>query len=261
MTYPEFSTYVANIAGEPIHLVVDILLIAILLSFIIHGAIKGFVSSVFTFIKPVGSIILAFLLCRSVGNFLFEIGLFDGIIESVKTSIIEVITEDAFLAENQGKTVTGFTGIIGALLALSGNTEFSNKLSGLLTCDDAVITEIACAVVSAFAVIVAFVGLLLLGRLFMSLVCQLLNKLCELPGLKAINIVAGLLFGALIGAFVTWLSSYLLYFLCSWLGGTMEISFFAPFGNGEGTYIQQFFFHFNPIQFALQTLADSMVFA
>lgn len=261
MTYPDFSTYISNIATAPVNLVVDIALIALLLSFIIHGAIKGFVSSIFSFIKPIGSFFLAVLLCRTVGAFLFEIGLFDGLVETVKESIIGIVTEDEFLAENQGKTVTGFTGIIGALFALSGNNELATKISGIMTCDDAVITEIASAIVSAFAVVVAFVLMLLLGRLLMSLVCQILNKLCELPGLKAINIVAGLLFGALIGAFVVWLSSYLLYFLCGWLGNSMNVAFFAPFGNGEGTYVQQFFFHFNPIQFALQTLADSMVFA
>lgn len=261
MSYPHISTYFSQILSEPIHLIVDLILLAVLVIFIVHGAKKGIVSTIFSFIKPIGSFMIAILLCRAFGALLFEIGIFDNMVNNVKESIVNIVTEDEFLAENQGKTVTGFTGIIGALFALSGNNELATKISGIMTCDDAVITEIASAVVSAFAVVVAFVSLLFLGRLLMVLLCKLLNRLCKLPGLHAMNTAAGLLFGLLIGSFVVWLLSYFLYFLCSWLGTSLDISFFVAFGNGEKTYVQQFFFNFNPIQFALKSLADSMVFA
>ncbi len=261
VSYPHVFTYFSQIFREPIHLIIDVTLLTILALFMIHGARKGIVSTIFSFVKPIGSLLIACLFCRVFGALLFEIGIFDNMINNVKESIIEIVTEDEFLAQNQGKTVTGFTGIIGALFSLSGNNELATKISGIMTCDEAIITDIARSVVSAFSVIVAFVVLLFLGRLIMILLCKLINRLCKLPGLHAMNTVAGLLYGFLVGGFVVWLSSYFIYFLCSWLGTTVNIPFFAAFGNGEKTYVQQFFFHFNPIQFALKSLADSMVFA
>ncbi len=261
MEYPNFGDYISGIATAPINLLCDLILVTIVIVFAVQGAKKGFVNSTYSFVKPVGTLIIAFLLCRPLGNWLFDMHLFDGLTESVKNSLVDMIQSNEFLAEHEGQTVTGFTGIIGALLALSGDQELTEKLSNILTADPETMYEIASSITSVLAVIFTFIALLIFGGLLIKLAFKLLDQVFSLPVLNVVNFICGIVMGLLIGGVIAWLSSYLIYFLVTWLGGTMNIPFFAAFGTGKGTYIEQFLFGFNPVRFALESLADSMIFA
>lgn len=261
MSYPDLGTYISNIPTAPVNVVVDLLLIVTFLVFVIRGAKRGFVVSALHFAKPILAVFVAWFACEAVGAWLCEAHFFDGLTDSIKNGITDIVTSSDFQAEHAGQTVTGFTGIIGALLALSGNEELAKNLTGFITGDEAVILEVASAITSVVAVIVSFILLLILVNIGIRLVAALLDKLFKLPGLNVINGLLGLIFGILRGLIICWCLSYVLYFLCTWLGTSMGIEFFAAFGAGEGTYIEQALFNFNPIQWALDALASSLVFA
>ena len=261
MGYPDFSTYISNIAVKPVNIVVDLILLCIALTFVIKGARRGFVVSAINFARPLASVFIAWFACEAVGVFLCDAGFFSGMTEMLMNGLRDAITDPEFQAEHAGETVTGFTGIIGALLALSGNEQLAKDLSGFISGDETLLMEIALSITSVVATIVSFVLLLILANILIRILASVLGKIFELPGLNVLNTLLGIAFGALCGLIVCWGMSYVLYFLCTWLGTSVGIDFFQGFGTGEGTYIEQAFFNFNPIQWAIEALSDSLVFA
>ncbi len=261
MSYPSFGTYVSNIFSAPVFLVADLILIAIALFLIIRGAKRGFMGTALNLLRPVSTVLIAVFGCQLFGEFLYDVGILNGMQDSVFEALKGIVANPEFQAEHAGETVTGFTGIIGALIAFSGNQELVSNLAGFVTGDEAVLREIAAGIVQSASVIIAFILLLFFGSLLLKMLIAVINAIFKLPGLHFVNTTLGLLLGILSACIVTWLASYLIFFLFTWLGGTMQIPFFQAFGNGEGTYLLQMLYHFNPIQWALQTLADSMVFA
>ncbi len=261
LNLPDIGTYFSNIASAPVNLVADLLLLFVFLFFVFRGARRGFVRSAFALIKPIGTILIAVFLCRPIGEFLFQNHMFDGMVEAIKEAIFEIVNAENFQNEHAGQTVVGFSGILGVLFSLVGNNELVDKLTGIVTGNPEAVTEVAESITSAAAVVITFVVLLILGGLIMKVVASLLNLICKLPGLNFINKLLGFLFGIVIGAVIAWLLSYVVFFIFTWLGGeNMNISFFTAFGDGSGTYIQQFLYHFNPIQYALTALEDALIF-
>ncbi len=257
LSFPDIGTYFSS----PVNIVADLILLFVFLFFVIRGARRGFVRSAFSLIKPIGAILIAVFLCRPIGEFLFEHHLFDGIVDAIATALRDIVQAEDFAGKYEGQTIVGFSGIIGVLFSLFGDNELVEKLAGLVTGDESVITEIAENITSAAAVVITFIVLLILGGIIMKFVAWLLNLICKLPGLNFINKLLGLVFGVVIGATIAWLLSYAIFFIFTWLGGeNMNIPFFAAFGDGSGTYIQQFLYHFNPLQYALTALEDALIF-
>ncbi len=261
MSYPSIGTYFSNILSAPVFLVADLILVAIALFLVIRGAKRGFMGTALHLIRPVSTVLIAFFGCRLFGEFLFESGLLNGMQDSVFESLKGIVANPEFQEQHAGQTVTGFTGIIGALIALSGNSELVTDLAGFVTGDETILREISASIVESAAVVVAFILLLFFGSLLIKMLIAVINAIFKLPGLNLVNKLLGFVLGVFSAAVVCWLASYLIFFLFTWLGGTMNIAFFAPFGNGEGTLLLQMLYNFNPIQWALKTLTDSLVFA
>ncbi len=261
MNYPDIVTYFTSIPVTPANLIADLLILGIALFFIIRGIKRGFVGTALNLIRPFATILIAFFCCNFVGQLLYNMHLFDALEDSIYESIKNIVTNPSFAEGAEGKEFAGFTGIIGALLAISGNSQLVSDLAGLVMGEEEMLRGVSGAIVSSIAVVVAFIALLFLGSLIVKLIIYLINLLFKLPGLKAVNTVFGCIFGILMAAVVCWLSAYIISFLFGWLGSTLNIPFFAGFGTGEGTYLLQSLSKFNPIQWALQAIADSMVFA
>ena len=261
MNYPDLSTYISNIAVKPVNVVVDLILVFIALFFVVKGARRGFVVSAINFARPLASVFIAWFACEAVGVFLCDAGFFGGMTEMLMNGLRDAVTDPDFQAEHAGQTVTGFTGIIGALLALSGNEQLAKDLSGFVSGDETLLREIALSITSVVATIVSFIALLILANILIRILASALGKIFELPGLNVLNGLLGIAFGALCGLIVCWGMSYVLYFVCTWLGTSVGLEFFSGFGVGEETYIEQALFHFNPIQWAIDALSDSLVFA
>lgn len=261
MNYPDFSSYISNIAVNPVNVVVDLILLCLFLGFVVKGAKRGFVVSAINFARPLASVLIAWFACEAVGVFLCDAGFFGGMTDMLMNGLRDAVTDPEFQAEHAGETVTGFTGIIGALLALSGNEQLAKDLSGFISGDETLLREISLSITSVVATIVSFILLLIIANILIRFLASVLGKIFELPGLNVLNSLLGIAFGALCGLIVCWGMSYVLYFVCTWLGTTVGIEFFSGFGVGEGTYIEQAFFNFNPIQWAIETLSESLVFA
>lgn len=261
MNYPDFSSYISNIAVKPVNVVVDLILLCLFLGFVVKGAKRGFVVSAINFARPLASVLIAWFACEAVGVFLCDAGFFGGMTDMLMNGLRDAVTDPEFQAEHAGETVTGFTGIIGALLALSGNEQLAKDLSGFISGDETLLREISLSITSVVATIVSFILLLIVANILIRFLASVLGKIFELPGLNVLNALLGIAFGALCGLIVCWGMSYVFYFVCTWLGTTVGIEFFSGFGVGEGTYIEQAFFNFNPIQWAIETLSESLVFA
>ena len=257
LSFPSLEAYFAS----PVNIVADLFLLAVFLFFAIRGARRGFIRSAFALIRPIGAIVIAVFLCQPLGEFLFEHHMFDGITDAIANSLREIILSEDFAGKYDGLTIVGFSGILGVLFSLVGDSELVDKMAGLVAGDEAVINEIAESISAAAAVVITFVVLLILGGIIMRFVAWLLNLICKLPGLNFINKLLGFVFGVVIGGVIAWLLSYAVFFIFTWLGGeNMNISFFTAFGDGSGTYIQQFLYHFNPLQYALSALEDALIF-
>lgn len=259
MNLPNFGEYLSSIVSAPINLVADLLILALALFFIIRGAKRGFVGTTLNFIRPILVIVIAFSCASMLGEFLNEtLGLFDGLKDSIFNTLKDIVLDEEFQTEHAGETVTGFTGIIGALLALAGD-DFAVDLAGFVTGDTEVLMALSESIVSVVAVVVAFIALLLLGSIVIRLVIACINAIFKAPGLNLLNTLLGLVLGILIAAAGSWLISYLLYFVFSALASA-GVPFFAGF-SADMTYLVQMLVGFNPVQWALETLTDAMVFA
>ena len=130
----------------------------------------------------------------------------------------------------------------------SGYPDTDNALSicaVMVTGQEAFAGKVALPVANVIGTVIAFVLLYFVFRIAIRLVGRLLHGVFELPGLRIVNRIGGVLFGLLFSLVFTWIAVKVLTWGFS-LFSESDVALLRGF-DIEQSFIAKYFYHFNPL--------------
>ena len=225
-----------------LNIIIDIILVAI----VIVGGIIGFKRGFFlTITKPVKwflSLLLAFVLCELVAQ-----SLVTPLIEAPLTNqLSEYLTEKCgemtadTVSEDMPTLLKLAAGAVGVdIAAFNGNDS-----EALIT---EIVDKLASPAINLFAVILSFILIYVLSKLFLGIIIKILNKIFNLGPIGALNSVLGIVFGAAFAFVISWLVVVLFGYVIS-IPAVSELTWAQNF---DGGYIYNFFDSITPLDLLL----------
>lgn len=210
----------------------DYIIIVILLIIAAIGLIRGFFKQIIGFLSVVVSVLVAYLLCATVGDLIINAtGIDDAIVSGIKGAIGEVwnteksVSEVSEFISSQNWPTFLSDAIVNAVNSL--NTATVN------------FADIAATTIARYIIVVGtFVVLLIATRLVMILVGKILSFIIKRTPLKIVDAILGLVLGLLEGATFVYLGLYVLDLLTVGpLSGFKEVL--------DASVLAQFFLKYN----------------
>ena len=179
----------------------DVVLIAVALLFLIRGWKKGAVKTLISFLGTIAAVVaafvLGFILADTVYNLFFENRLLKAITDGLANSVGIPLTEQ----------ISGLLETLpGWLAGLLQNTDSLEKLNEVLVTDsqntaqlllDSVVRPVVIALIRVILTLI----LLVVFQILVKILAKTGDKIASLPLLTQINSLAGILIGAIKGAF------------------------------------------------------------
>lgn len=231
------------------NLLLDVLLAVILVHGLITGWMRGFVRVVFSKLRWLTSLILAVLVARPVGAWLGEHYFRNPMVNEIREILVKALGTNADsataaeLADELPLVMRGLLGIFGVDVveraakvdATGGNalTRFANS--------------IAAPVANVVGVIVAFIVAYILLRIFLRVLVYAINAIFNLPGLRIVNKILGLIVGTFFAIVIGWGLVTLLGYVFGLLAGS-GVGFFKGF-DIDSTWIAKYFYQLEPLKF------------
>lgn len=231
------------------NVLLDLILVFIVAWGIISGWRRGFVKVVFMKMKRLTSIVIACLLAKPIGNLLKDKLFLEPMTVKIRELLGEALGTDAVTAtteemtENLPLVLRGILNLVGIDIAEKA-AEATEAGGNLLDSFTAGIAEPAARVVG---VIAAFIIVYFICRLFLRVLVALVNGIFNLPGLRIVNKVLGLVFGLTFSAAFAWIIVAVIGFFGDLLTNS-SIAFFEKFNIME-TWLAKFVYQFKPIDF------------
>ncbi len=186
--------------------IADVIVILIVLVFGLLGYKKGFIKTAFGMASFFVAIILAFSLYKPVGYTI-----------SVNTEIDEWIynTIAGKVEEKESMNIENKSDVSSIGEAIKNLPENMKEQIGLDEVKDHAKSAIAESVTEVALNIIAFVGIYVIARVLLAVLCFVLDKLMLLPVLKQLNEILGLMMGLLRGVFGIFIVFSVITFLSS----------------------------------------------
>jgi len=205
----------------------SVLLLAVLVTCGIIGAVRGFVRSIAVFVRYIVAYMLA--------NRFYTLG---AALVAKIPFIANMITDVEMPDISEG---TGFFERIGKTVSFVAEGIFSGEISSDETVQAIINNYLADIISKAVAFAVIFFAALLI----LKLAIYLFDKVCDLPGLKEVNKTLGFVFGVLFGLLITWLLANLtVNTILPWLVEKWPDVFTLEMGQ---TAVVKFFTKYNPV--------------
>ena len=199
--------------------IADLIVVLIVLITAFIGYKRGFVKTAFGMVSFLVAIILSFSLYKPVANILSEKTGMDEWIHEVIEGKVENNNED----ESDGKTIKEEErSIEEAIVNLPENIKEQFGLEEIKEQTKATIAE---KVTLISLNLISFIGIYVISRIVLIVVCFILDKLMLIPVLKQINEIAGLVLGVLQGLVRTYLVLAVITFLTSIFSMDMIVAF------------------------------------
>ena len=199
--------------------IADLIVVLIVLITAFIGYKRGFVKTAFGMVSFLVAIILSFSLYKPVANILSEKTGMDEWIHEVIEGKVENNNED----ESDGKTIKEEErSIEEAIVNLPENIKEQFGLEEIKEQTKATIAE---KVTLISLNLISFIGIYVISRIVLIVVCFILDKLMLIPVLKQINEIAGLILGVLQGLVRTYLVLAVITFLTSIFSMDMIVAF------------------------------------
>jgi uncharacterized membrane protein required for colicin V production len=230
-------------------IMLDLLPILLIVLGAIFGMRQGFIRVVFGRLRRLTSLALAAILARPVGSWVK-----DEFLLAPVTGKIKEFLADALGAELSGATgeemasnlPAALRGVLNLLrIDISEAAADAEAAGGNLL--EQFASRIAEPAARFLGVLLAFVALYFLCRIFLRLLVSVVDMIFKLPGLRILNSLLGLVFGLLFAVLYSWLLVTALGYVGDLLANG-DVRFFAGF-DIEKTYIAKYFYSFRPIEF------------
>lgn len=237
-------------------LVLDVAVVLIILINVIIGARKGFVKTIYSFVKFAVSAVCAFVFSKPLAEIIKTTEVYRDTESSLIKKLCDYITNgSADVTESIAQSkerIEEFLSSIGTSLdklfegsaegLLPGNTESVMEFS----------TEIVEPVLSAAATVVAFIAIFIAASIVLFIVMKILDLLASAPVINKFNT----LLGAFAGAVIACLFVFIIIMLVSALTPFLETV--GVVINQEvisATYVYRWFKDINPLALALAFFA------
>ncbi|MBO4354094.1 MAG: CvpA family protein [Clostridia bacterium] len=210
----------------PVFIFSAVLILIVIVSAII-GMARGFVKSIAKFVQYVVAYIVANR-CYVLVASLF-----------MKIPFLANMTSDVEMPDiPEG---TGFFERIGKIVSYVASGIFSGEINN----DETVKAIINNYLADAIAKIIAFLALFVVTVLLLKLLVLIIDKLSDLPVLKAVNRTLGFIFGLVCGLTFSWLLANLtVHILLPWFVEKWPDTFTIEMGE---TVVVQFFAKYSPV--------------
>ena len=187
------------------HIIIDVILIAVFVSTVINGYRIGFIKSLISVCKFFISIAIAFALASHVGALISEKVVYEPVLSVVTDKVEDVagtVNEEADLSEIFDKLPDSVK------LFVSYDEDAQDKINGAIS--DGIISDesiselshsIASGISGVISSIIAFLAVFAISMIALTILAFVLDKIFTLPVLKQANKLLGLIFGVFYGAF------------------------------------------------------------
>ena len=201
-------------------MVLDLIFLAVIIIFIISGAVRGFARAIMNIAALVASCILANVFSSVIAGWIFDSFVRNDLISKLNTAVANTeISVNTALGDLPGwvsSIVSFFCNVFGfdeqRLIDCFVGTTASAKISAIqLT--DSFVKPIVTGIFSFFIAIIMFILLVIIFKLIIKLV----NKVFELPVISPMNRVLGGIFGAVEGVVIAIIILGLLSMILSYL--------------------------------------------
>lgn len=192
-------------------LIIDIIAVLVIIGCAAVAYYKGFVKTFFGFVSAIVALVLACILCKPLATFIKDNTELDDVIISGITSInvkeennnIENNEEDNAEAENSN----AFLAFIDSL---------PNTITNSLNLEES--KEVAMAVIAAkiadvVVIIMSWIAIYVIARAILAIVTIIFNGIMNIPVLKTVNKLAGVVIGLIMGFFRIYFVLAIVYFL------------------------------------------------
>lgn len=220
----------------------DVLLVAIVIVGGIIGYKRGFILTITKPVKWFASLLLAFLLCEVVAT-----NIVVPLIEAPLTNqLSEYLTEKC--GEMTSETVSQD---MPTLLKLAAGavgvdiTAFEGSDSASLI--EEIVDKLASPAINLFAVIISFIVIYILCKLFLGVIIVILNKIFSLGLIGIINSALGLIFGSCFAFVLSWLFVVIFGYVIS-IPAVAEYAWVQEFSGG---FVYTFFDSITPLDLLL----------
>ena len=224
-----------------LNIILDLVLLAIIISGVLIGAKKGFVKIMSKPLKPLLAILLAFICADPIATGLIEPIISEPVVNQINNFLYDNcagLTSESLVEELPTliKLAAMITGLDLSTLAEDGE--------GAIT---ALVEQLAFPVVHIIAVAVAFVIVFIVVRLLLALLFSVANSVFDTGALKVPNRILGCLACSFLSLFVAWgvvsLFEYVIHF--------PRIAEIEAVQNFTGGLIYNYFKQYNPVELLL----------
>ena len=185
------------------HIAIDIILVFILLFTTIRYFRMGFVKALFSICKFALSLLLAFSLASTVGAIISEKAVYNTVYESVHSKV-ESVAGDLNEGLDMSDVVDKLPESMLELVADSEDDveELKNELDGDKITEESIASlseSISVKLSTVISNVIAFIIIFVISMILLGIVAFILDKICELPGLRQVNKLLGLAVGTICG--------------------------------------------------------------
>lgn len=208
-------------------MVLDIIFLAVIIIFIISGAIRGFAKAIMNIAAVVASFIISNIFSNVIADWIFDSFVRNDLITKLNTAAVNTeISVTGALGDLPGwvsSIVSFFSNLFGfdeqRLVECFAGKPISAQMSSAVIADDFV-KPIVSGIFAFFIAIIMFILLLVVFKLIIKLV----NKIFELPVISPINRVLGGMFGAAEGLVLITIFLCLLSLIMDWTNSTAAMN-------------------------------------
>lgn len=221
-------------------LLVDAVLVALLVLFVVLGYHRGFIKTMAGVASFVAALVLASMLAGPVANFLYDKTVAPGVTDAVKTSM----AEDGPAAQRLDQSLEKMPGIATRLLAsadIHTGADLLRYVDPTADMAENVSEQVVRPVVTPILQTVCSLLLFVILMVVTNLLLRVLNVLAKLPGIKQVNKGMGLLAGLMEGVLWTLFAAALLDLVAAfgWINGVNAALL-------DGTYVFRYIADINP---------------
>ncbi len=220
--------------------ILDLLVIGCLIWGLVGGYFAGMIRIIFRRMRRLAAAVFAFLLASPFGKLLARAFLVDPITEKLSAYIAVDADTPEQLVEQLPLVIRWGASLFNVDLEAMASTSSEGTSAA-----EAFAGKVALPVANVIGTVIAFVLLYFVFRIAIRLVGRLLHGVFELPGLRIVNRIGGVLFGLLFSLVFTWIAVKVLTWGFS-LFSESDVALLRGF-DIEQSFIAKYFYHFNPL--------------
>lgn len=203
-------------------LIIDIIIAAILLLNMIFGARRGFVKTVYKFLKVIIAFAVSYMFANPLAQYLKTTELYNNIFDGIKENVGTYVSQNLTPDFSGAATETGAE--FSKLLSLMGITpeqlaDEYQKVAGTQEAGDRItefIVEPAC---NGIVTVISFIAIFVASLFVLYILMKLLNLFASIPGIKFLNKTLGLASGIVVALVQIFVLSALFELALPYLSG------------------------------------------